>query len=75
MPKITKLVGSLESISDLATINEAGLPNITGEFGKLASRNTGTGPYFQTANGAFSLKGVSGNIGYDTDSVSGTYNF
>ena len=75
LPKITKLVGGIENISDLAKINEAGLPNITGEIGKLGSRNTGTGPFFQTANGAFKLKSVSGNIGYDTDSVAGTYNF
>ena len=77
LPAITKLTGGLVSteMTKIASMNEAGLPNITGEFGKLGSRNSGTGPFFQTATGAFERKSSSGYVGYDTDSTSGTYNF
>ncbi len=77
LPAITKLTGGLISteMSKMGTEAKPVLPNITGEFGKLGSRNSGTGPYFNTANGAFAVKAVSGYVGYDTDAVSGTYNF
>lgn len=64
LPKIVSFVQGLSSLQDLATLVEAGLPNITGTFdyGQI----NGGGSY--SASGAFTATKQDSNTGYGSNS-------